>query len=99
MGYFRLIDTRSTLEALDEWIRRRLRMCMLRQWRKPCTRRRNLVALGIPEDWAALISGSRKGYWRLVNTPQVNKALGLKFWRYQGLTSLVERYLALRSAL
>jgi len=99
IGYFRLIDTRSTLEALDEWIRRRLRMCLLRQWRRPRTRRRNLVALGIPEDWASLISGSRKGYWRLANTPQVNKALGLTYWRDQGLTSLVERYLELRSAL
>ncbi|SMB90695.1 group II intron reverse transcriptase/maturase [Thermanaeromonas toyohensis ToBE] len=99
IGYFRLIDTRSTLEALDEWIRRRLRMCLLKQWRKPRTRRRNLVALGIPEDWASLISESRKGYWRLANTPQVNKALGLKYWKDQGLTSLVERYLELRSAL
>jgi RNA-directed DNA polymerase len=70
IGYFRLIETRSTLEALDEWIRRWLRMCLLRQWRKPRTRRRNLVALGISEDWASLISGSRKGYWRLANTPK-----------------------------
>ncbi len=30
---------------------------------------------------------------------QVNKALGLKFWRDQGLVSLAERYLELRSAL
>ncbi|ACX51456.1 RNA-directed DNA polymerase (Reverse transcriptase) [Ammonifex degensii KC4] len=98
MGYFRLIETPSILQALDEWIRRRLRMCLLKQWKRPRTRRRNLVALGIPEDWARHISGSRKGCWRLANTPQVNKALGLAYWRSQGLVSLVDRYRELRSA-
>lgn len=96
MGYYRPIDTPSVLQRLDEWIRRRMRMCLLKQWKKPATRRRNLVALGIPEEWARNISGSRKGYWRLANTPQVNKALGLAYWRNQGLISLVARYKELR---
>nr|WP_242832424.1 group II intron maturase-specific domain-containing protein [Desulfosporosinus orientis] len=32
-----MVDTLSVLQALDEWIRRRLRMCLLKQWkgRKP----------------------------------------------------------------
>lgn len=49
-------------------------------------------ALGIPEDWARKTSGSRKAYWRLANTPQVNKALGLAYWRNQGLLSLMNLY-------
>jgi group II intron reverse transcriptase/maturase len=98
VGYFRLADTPSILQHLDEWLRRRLRMCLLKQWKKSKTKRRNLVALGIPNDWAMLISGSRKGYWRLANTPQVNKALGLAYWRNQGLFSLVEMYRNLRGA-
>lgn len=96
-GYFRIAETRSVFQTLDEWTRRRLRMCLLKQWKKPKTKKRNLVALGIPRDWAALISGSRKGYWRLSKSPQINKALGIAFWRAQGLKSLVERYDALRS--
>lgn len=92
IGYFKLADTRSVLHSLDEWVRRRLRMCYLKQWKKPKTKKRNLVALGLPSEWASLIGGSRKGYWRLSKTPQVNKALGLVFWREQGLKSLVERY-------
>jgi len=97
IGYYRLADTKSVFQSLDEWLRRRLRMCFLKQWKKSKTKRRNLIALGIPLEWAMLISGSRKGYWRLSNTPQVNKALGLAFWREQGLKSLVERYNTLRS--
>lgn len=99
IGYFRIIDTLSVLRALDKWIRRRLRMCLLKQWKKPRTKRRKLIALGIPEDWARLISGSRKGYWRLSKTPQLNKALGLTYWRDQGLVSLLERYHELRYSL
>ncbi|CAM3998527.1 Group II intron, maturase-specific domain [Alicyclobacillus pomorum] len=95
-GYYRHAETRSVFAELDEWIRRRLRMCLLKQWKKPKTKKRNLVALGIPNEWAALISASRKGYWRLANTPQVNKALGIAYWRNQGLVSLVERYDSLR---
>lgn len=96
-GYFRVAETRSIFQSLDEWTRRRLRMCLLKQWKKPRTKRQNLINLGISKDWASLISGSRKGYWRLSNSPQLNKALGLAYWREQGLKSLVERFDSLRS--
>lgn len=96
-GYFRIAETRSVFQTLDEWTRRRLRMCLLKQWKNSKTKKRNLVALGIPRDWATLIGGSRKGYWRLSKSPQMNKALGLAFWRSQGLKSLVERFDAFRS--
>jgi RNA-directed DNA polymerase len=96
-GYFRIAETPSLFKVFDEWIRRRLRMCLLKQWKKPKTRTKNLVALGLPREWAGLIGCSRKGYWRLSNTPQMNKALGLAYWRSQGLVSLSERYNAIRS--
>jgi len=91
MGYFRIARTPSVYQEMDQWMRR-MRMRLLKQWKKPKTVRRNLVALGIPEEWARKISGSRKGYWRLANTPQVNKALGLAYWRNQGLLSLMDLY-------
>lgn len=96
IGYFQLIDTPSPLESLDKWIRRRLRMCLFKQWKKPKTKRRKLVGLGMPEEWARLISGSRKAYWRLSKTPQLNKVLGLTYWQAQGLFSLRDTYRKLR---
>ena len=96
-GSFRIAETPSPFKSLDEWIRRRLRMCLLKQWKKSKTRTKNLVLLGLTREWAGLIAVSRKGYWRLSNTPQINKALGLAYWRDQGLVSLSERYNALRS--
>ena len=97
MGHFRLADTRSVIASLDEWTRRRLRMCYLKQWKKPQTVYRNLIRLGLSPDFARSLSGSGKGYWRLSNTPQMNKALGLAFWANQGLLSLVLLYDKYRS--
>ncbi len=91
-GYFKLIETPSILHDFDKWIRRRLRACLLSQWKNPATVRRNLVHLGLPEMWASLISRSRKGIWRLSKTPQIQKAPGLAYWRTQGLFSLTENY-------
>jgi len=91
-GYFGIAETRSIFQELDEWIRRRLRMCLLKQWKRWRTKLRELVVLGIPEKWAILVALSRKRYWRLANTPQINKALGIAYWRKQGLIILVDRY-------
>jgi RNA-directed DNA polymerase len=90
-GYFGIAQANSVFQELDAWIRRRLRMCLLKQWKRCKTKRTRLVGLGITEEWAGCIAFSRKGYWRLANTPQMNKALGLKYWSELGLVSLVER--------
>lgn len=99
IGYFRLADTLSIFETLDGWIRRRLRACLLKQWKRPRTRFRNLVALGIPEWSAREVSGSSKGLWRLERTPQMNKALSISYWCAQGLHTLVGSYQKFRIAL
>ena len=91
-GYFGIIQTKSVLQELDKWIRRRLRTCLLKQWKRGKTKLTNLVGLGLPEKWAGCIAFSRKGYWRLSKTPQINKALNLSYWRDQGLVILVDRY-------
>lgn len=98
-GYFGIAEAASIFQEFDEWIRRRLRMCLLKQWKQCKTKLRNLVALGIDRKWAGRIVCSRKMYWRLANTPQMNKALGLAYWREQGLVSLVDRQCELLKSL
>ncbi|WP_231665496.1 group II intron reverse transcriptase/maturase [Pseudoalteromonas sp. '520P1 No. 423'] len=49
-GYYFLIANVYQLAVdLDAWIRRRLRMCYWRQWRKPRTKVRSLIKLGVSE--------------------------------------------------
>ena len=96
INYFHLVDTPGILERLDKWIRRRLRMCMLKQWKLPKTRRRKLITLGVPIEEVQLISGSRRGCWHLANCKWVNIALGPNYWKELGLISLTNRYYELR---
>jgi RNA-directed DNA polymerase len=96
-GYFRLADTPSPFQELDEWLRRRLRQLVWKRWKKPRTRQRNLVALGLPPSAAYEASTSGKGCWRLAASPPVNQALSNAYWRAQGLLSAKEQYHRLRA--
>ena len=50
---------------LDRWLRRRVRLYHWKQWGRPRTRRRKLLALGIGRDEVHMASRSRKGHWRM----------------------------------
>ena len=61
--YFKLADGKKYLEKMDEWLRRRIRMCIWKSWKKPSTRVKNLVKCGIKPYWARIYGNSSKGYW------------------------------------
>jgi group II intron reverse transcriptase/maturase len=97
MGYFALAETPSIFRNLEGWMRRRLRMCLWKQWKRVRTRYRELRALGLPEWVVHEIANARKGPWRMAHGP-MNRALGNAYWQSQGLMSLTERYSYLRQA-
>ncbi|WP_338832875.1 hypothetical protein MHLNE_16300 [Moorella humiferrea] len=97
VGYFALADTPSTFKNIEGWMRRRLRMCLWKQWKRVRTRYRELRALGLPEWVVHEYANARKGPWRMAHGP-MNRALGNAYWQSQGLMSLTERYLSLRQA-
>jgi group II intron reverse transcriptase/maturase len=95
VGYFRLADTPSVFQELDEWLRRRLRQLVGKRWKRGKTRYRELVKLGVPRGMAGL-GAVGTSPWRMAATPVVNMALSNAYWRKQGLVSLAERYRQLR---
>jgi len=95
MNYFALVIFDPVVQ-LDHWIRRRIRMCYLKQWRKPRTRIRNLIKLGVPQRLAISIGLSSKGYYRLAKTKAVQLGLTNKWLKAQGLVSLNEQWVKLR---
>jgi group II intron reverse transcriptase/maturase len=97
IGYFRLAAAKKHCAELDGWIRRRLRMCLWKQWKTPKTRLRNLRARGVPE-WAALkMANSQRGSWEM--SRNTNNALATAYWQQQGLKSLLGRYIEFRQLL
>jgi RNA-directed DNA polymerase len=95
-GYFALADTPSVFKDLESWIRRRLRMCMWKDWKKPSTKVRKLIGMSIPKGKAYEWGNSRKSYWRISKSPVLHRALGNSYWSSQGLKSLIARYETLR---
>lgn len=96
MSYYHIVETPGIMGKLDRWIRRRLKMCLLKQWKGPKTRRRKLIALGVPNSEVHLISACRRGYWYLSSCKWVNIALCPTFWEDRGYVSLSDRCSALR---
>lgn len=96
-GYYALADTQGIFRGLDEWTRRRLRMCLWKQWKLPKTKVRNLTTLGIPKQKAYEWGNTRKKYWRIANSPVLHRTLNNQYWISNGLKSLTDRYRSLRN--
>ncbi|UDL07369.1 hypothetical protein J2887_12535 [Marinobacter sp. CA1] len=80
-GYQRCCD-------LDHWLRRRVRMAYWRQWRKPRTKVRNLMKLGVQVKAAVACGITSKGPWRSSKTPGIQQTLSNDYLKTEGLASL-----------
>ncbi|KAB2936837.1 MAG: group II intron reverse transcriptase/maturase [Hyphomicrobiales bacterium] len=87
-GYFGFCETPSVLRALDQWLRRRLRAIVWKQWKRGRTRYAELRRRGVGRDLAAQSAGSPHGPWRLSNSPALTIALPNAFLGSLGLPSL-----------
>jgi group II intron reverse transcriptase/maturase len=97
-AYFALADTPSVLEKLDRWLRRRLRQVRWKEWKNARSKLRNLRAAGIPERDAREWAYSRKGYWRISNSPILARSLPNAYWADLGLEGFTEPYRRFRDA-
>ena len=75
LGYYYVADIKRTLMSWNEWLRRRLRMYIWKQWKKPRTRIMNLKKLGIPEWQAYQWGNTRLGYWRIAGSAVLNRSI------------------------
>lgn len=66
--YFKLADMKSLLQRTDEWLRRRIRMCIWKSWKKIKTRYENLKRCGIEKKKAWMWANTRKSYWHTANS-------------------------------
>ena len=95
INYFGIANCYQLCVDLDHWIRRRVRMAYWRQWRKPRTKVRNLMRLGVHVQAAVACGITSKGPWRSAKTPGINQALSLDFLKSEGLYSLRDGWIKL----
>lgn len=92
LNYFGIADISRLTKKLDEWTRRRIRMYFWKQWKKIKTKHDNLLKLGITEEKAWEFANTRKGYWRISNSPVLATTLTNSYLENIGFTSIHKRY-------
>lgn len=92
-SYFRLADMKRHCRELDEWMRRRLRMCHWKDWKKTSAKLNNLIKLGMDKDRAWEFVNTRKGYWRIAGSPILQRTLTNAYFTKLELTTFSQAYL------
>ena len=95
LHYFRYARMKSKMEAIDGWLRRKLKCFRLKQCKRTIGIVRWLRKLGVEEtlSWRTALSG--KGWWRLSNSPALNIGMNKQWFTLQGYYSLSENHKAL----
>jgi group II intron reverse transcriptase/maturase len=86
--YFGLAQTPGVFELLDRWIRRRVRLVQLKQWKRGTTAYRGLRRRGVPNAQAAEAAGHVRRWWRTSRHAALNMAMPNDFFDRGGLPRL-----------
>ena len=91
VNYFRIADMNKTALELDGWIRRRIRMCYWKQWKRISAKHDNLVKNGIASPKAWEFANTRKGYWCIAGSVILKHALSNERLDKLGFLSLTKQ--------
>ncbi len=95
LGYYGIADMEGIMENWNGWLRRRIRMYIWKQWRKPKTRVENLKKLGM-ESWKAYRNGNtRKGYWAIAGSGMLTHTVTSERLTHRGYYDISEAYKSL----
>jgi len=86
-AYFGKAQTPGVLADLDGWIRRKLRVLQLKQWKRGTTAYRELRKLGAAEDVAARVAKYVRRWWR-TSGQLLNTVLNTRYYDRLGLPRL-----------
>lgn len=96
VAYYRYGRSRSLMRALDQWVRRKVRVIKLKQLKRRFTIFKFLKAQGVQTYQAWILALSGKGWWRMSTCPQAHQAMGIRWFKEQGLAGVMERWEAYR---
>jgi RNA-directed DNA polymerase len=88
-SYFGFAQLPTVMRALDQWLRRRLRAVLWKQWKRGRRRFAELRKRGIAYQLAAKTAGSAHGPWHLANSRALAIALPNAYFDSLGLPRLL----------
>jgi RNA-directed DNA polymerase len=93
LNYFGVSQAYRGIPELDQWLRRRVRLCYWKQWKRPRTRRRYLIRLGIHPGEVHKASRCSRAYWWMAGTSIVQRALDNRWLAEQGVPSIRQQWI------
>ena len=75
LNYHGIASMKNNIEDINGWLYHRIRMCIWKQWKRPRTKVRNLIKMGVPKDLAWQAGNSRRGDWYTTHTVAINMAM------------------------
>ena len=98
LNYYGIASLKTKMREWDEWLRHRIRAYIWKQWKKPKTKLKNLMKLGVPEYYAHMAANSRRGYWFTVNTGAVTRGITNERLTRAGFFELSPAYESIQTA-
>ena len=98
VAYYKLAEVKASFEQLDQWIRRKLRCILWRQWKRHRTQFRELCRRGLDHERARRSAWNGRGPWYNAGASHMNRAVPTSELRGLGLISLLEEHRRLASA-
>ena len=92
LNYYGIAAMKQAIEELNGWLYHRIRMCIWKMWKKPRSKMKYLMKLGIPKHYAFMAANSRRGYWHTSATSTVNRALSKEILVRKGFYDLADAY-------
>ncbi len=97
LGYFAIASIKGVLTSWNQWLRRRFRMYLWKQWKRPKKRIESLRKLGIDPGKAYQWGNSRLGHWRVAGSQILSCSLTNKELVHKGYYDFMPRYESLHS--
>jgi RNA-directed DNA polymerase len=91
VSYYRKSEVRNVFEQLDQWIRRKLRAILWRQWKRNWTRAKEMIRRGLSHEQAWTSATNGRGPWWNAGASHMNRAVPTRYLSQLGLVSLTEK--------
>ncbi|WP_275472418.1 group II intron maturase-specific domain-containing protein, partial [Companilactobacillus kimchiensis] len=98
LNYYGIGKMETFIQSMDKWLRSRIRQYIWKSWKKPKTRLKNLMKLGMTRNQARTFSNTRKGYWRTAHSKTLLYTLTNKKLESLGLLNISKKLQSIQNA-
>ena len=92
LNYYGIATMKNAIEDLNGWLYHRIRMCIWKMWKRPRSKMKYLIKLGVPEQLAYRAANSRRKCWFVSNTVAVKMGLTKEILVRKGFYDLADAY-------